>query len=117
MIVQYIHGGVYKCELIVWRMSSMFAYILCLVFHMIKSAIDVAYVSVIGGINPQIIEVKTILKKPLSQLILANSITLTPGTLTIDVDSKNQALRVAVLTPRPVAAVIPFEPYIRGMLE
>jgi multicomponent Na+:H+ antiporter subunit E len=36
-------------------------------------------------INPALVEVQTQLKSPLGQLILANSITLTPGTLTVDV--------------------------------
>ena len=36
-------------------------------------------------IRPQMIEVKTILKSPLAKLMLANTITLTPGTLTVDV--------------------------------
>ncbi len=36
-------------------------------------------------INPQIIRFKTRLKKPITKVLLANSITLTPGTLTIDV--------------------------------
>lgn len=36
-------------------------------------------------INPALVEVQTQLKSPLGKLILANSITLTPGTLTVDV--------------------------------
>ena len=36
-------------------------------------------------IRPQMIEVKTILKSPLAKLMLANTITLTPGTLVVDV--------------------------------
>jgi multicomponent Na+:H+ antiporter subunit E len=36
-------------------------------------------------INPAMVEVKTQLKSSLGKLILANSITLTPGTLTVDV--------------------------------
>ncbi|RKZ37319.1 MAG: cation:proton antiporter [Gammaproteobacteria bacterium] len=36
-------------------------------------------------INPALVEVQTRLKSPLGQLILANSITLTPGTLTVDI--------------------------------
>ena len=36
-------------------------------------------------INPAMVEVETQLKSPLGKLILANSITLTPGTLTVDV--------------------------------
>ena len=36
-------------------------------------------------INPGIVEVKTKLKSKMGRMILANSITLTPGTLTIDI--------------------------------
>ncbi len=36
-------------------------------------------------INPAVVEVKTQLQSSLGKLILANSITLTPGTLTVDV--------------------------------
>ena len=36
-------------------------------------------------INPGIVEVKTQLKSPMARMILTNSITLTPGTLTIDI--------------------------------
>jgi len=37
-------------------------------------------------IHPDIVEVKTQLKSPLAKLLLANTITLTPGTLTVDVE-------------------------------
>lgn len=37
-------------------------------------------------INPALIEIRTGLRSPLGRLLLANTITLTPGTLTIDVD-------------------------------
>jgi energy-converting hydrogenase B subunit A len=70
-----------------------------------------------GDIEPIIVEIPTTLKRPISQTILANSITLTPGTLSIDLDSKNQIIRVAIITPRSKEEVIPFEPYIKGMLE
>ncbi len=36
-------------------------------------------------IRPALVEVKTTLKSPLGRLLLANSITLTPGTLSVDV--------------------------------
>ncbi len=36
-------------------------------------------------IRPRIVEVRTGLRSPLGRLLLANSITLTPGTLTVDV--------------------------------
>lgn len=43
-------------------------------------------------INPGVVEVKTKLKSPVARLILANSITLTPGTLTVDI--KDETLLV-----------------------
>ncbi|MFA7123327.1 MAG: Na+/H+ antiporter subunit E, partial [Candidatus Delongbacteria bacterium] len=36
-------------------------------------------------INPGIVKVKTKLKSPMGRLMLTNSITLTPGTLTVDI--------------------------------
>jgi multicomponent Na+:H+ antiporter subunit E len=37
------------------------------------------------NINPGIVKISTRLKNPVGRLILANSITLTPGTLSVDV--------------------------------
>ena len=37
-------------------------------------------------INPALVEIRTRLKSPLGRLLLANTITLTPGTLTVDVE-------------------------------
>ena len=93
------------------------AYFIVLIFEIIKATVDVASRTVNGDIEPIIVEIPTILKRPISQTILANSITLTPGTLSIDLDSKNQIIRVAIITPRSKEEVIPFEPYIKGMLE
>ena len=36
-------------------------------------------------IDPELVEVRTALRSPLGRLLLANAITLTPGTLTVDV--------------------------------
>ncbi|MEN8214464.1 MAG: Na+/H+ antiporter subunit E [Pseudomonadota bacterium] len=36
-------------------------------------------------IRPEMVEIKTTLKSPLGRMLLANSITLTPGTLSVDV--------------------------------
>ena len=62
-------------------------YLAVFLFELIKANIDVALrvVNPALPINPGIVAVKTELKDPLSKLILANSITLTPGTLTVDV--------------------------------
>lgn len=37
-------------------------------------------------INPAFVEIRTGLKSPLGRMLLANTITLTPGTLTVDVE-------------------------------
>ncbi len=41
------------------------------------------------AIKPGIVKVRTTLKSPLARLILANSITLTPGTLSVDVKGED----------------------------
>jgi len=54
--------------------------------ELVNSNLDVArrVVAPEVRINPGIVEIKTRLKHPTYRLILANSITLTPGTLTVD---------------------------------
>lgn len=94
-------------------------YFLVLIKEIIIATADTAVRVVKSGktIDPVVINIKTDLTRPISQTILANSITLTPGTLTIDLDSEKQVLKVAIISPRPVEDVIPFEPYIKKMLE
>ncbi|NYB27467.1 MAG: monovalent cation/H+ antiporter subunit E [Methanobacteriaceae archaeon] len=93
------------------------AYFIVLIFEIIKATWDVAGRTLNGKVEPVVVEIETELKRPVSQTILANSITLTPGTLSIDLDSQNQILKVAIIYPRSKEEVIPFEPYIKGMLE
>ncbi len=92
-------------------------YFLNLIYNILVSAASTTVLAITGGIDPQVVEVQTALKKDISHYILANSITLTPGTLTIDIDHDKNTLKVAVLTPRDSKSIIPFEKYIRGMLE
>ncbi len=72
--------------------SILFTIIYFFVFlkELIKSNIDVA-IRVITPklpINPGIVKVKTKLKSPLGRVVLANSITLTPGTLTVEMEGE-----------------------------
>ncbi len=62
-------------------------YIFYLFISIVKSNFDVArrVVQPTIPINPGIVKVKTKLKSPIGRMILANSITLTPGTLSVDV--------------------------------
>jgi multicomponent Na+:H+ antiporter subunit E len=62
-------------------------YIPVLAYNMLLANLDVLYriISPERPINPGIIKISTNLKNPLARAILANSITLTPGTLTVDI--------------------------------
>lgn len=56
---------------------------------MAKANLDVAYRVITGKINPGIVKITPGLKSDLGVTILANSITLTPGTLSVDIDDAN----------------------------
>jgi multicomponent Na+:H+ antiporter subunit E len=62
------------------------SYLSLFVRELVKSNLDVArrVISPEVRINPGIVEVKTKLRHPTYRLVLANSITLTPGTLTVE---------------------------------
>jgi len=62
-------------------------YIIVLFWEVIKANFDVAYrvIHPKMPIKPGIVVIKTHLKSDIAKMILANSITLTPGTFTLDV--------------------------------
>ena len=62
-------------------------YLFVFLYELVKSNLDVARRILTPSlpINPGIVEVKTRLQSKMGRMILANSITLTPGTLTIDI--------------------------------
>ena len=62
----------------------------------IKANIDVAYRVIHPKlpIKPGIVKVKTTLKSDTALTFLANSITLTPGTMSVDIDSDNGVLYI-----------------------
>jgi len=66
-------------------------YLLVFLRELVKSTLDVArrVVSPSLPINPGIVKVKTRLKSPLGRIVLANSITLTPGTMTVETDGED----------------------------
>jgi len=63
-------------------------------WELTKANIDVAYRVITGKINPGIVKISPNLKTDLGVTILANSITLTPGTLSVHVDEKTNDLYV-----------------------
>ncbi|MEA1925553.1 MAG: Na+/H+ antiporter subunit E, partial [Candidatus Altiarchaeota archaeon] len=54
-----------------------------------KANLDVAYRVITGKINPGIVKISPGLKTDLGITLLANSITLTPGTLSVEVGEEN----------------------------
>jgi multicomponent Na+:H+ antiporter subunit E len=65
-------------------------YILFFIKELVKSNISLAAIVLSPRlpINPGIVKVRTRLKSPMGRLLLANSITLTPGTLTVELEGE-----------------------------
>ncbi len=59
-----------------------------------KANFDVAYRVITGKINPGIVKIHPELKTDLGVTMLANSITLTPGTLSVDIDEETKDLYI-----------------------
>ena len=73
------------------HIGYFFIYFFVFIIALIKSNFDVArrVLSPKLDINPGIVVFKTKLKNDFAKMVLANSITLTPGTLTVDVIKDN----------------------------
>jgi multicomponent Na+:H+ antiporter subunit E len=72
------------------QLGRLILYIPYLIKEIIKANVDVAERVLRPSlpISPMIIRFRFPLKTPLSQTTMANSITLTPGTLTVDIDEE-----------------------------
>jgi len=80
-----------------WRYWYFVAhYLPVFLWELIKANIDVACRVLHPDlpINPGIVRVKTILKSDTALTFLANSITLTPGTMSVDIDKDNGILYI-----------------------
>jgi len=89
---------------------------------MAKANIDVAYRVITGKINPGIVKISAGLKTDLGITLLADSITLTPGTLSVDIDEKNNDLyvhwiNVTTLKPTTHHICANFPQWIRRITE
>ncbi|MBU7031589.1 MAG: Na+/H+ antiporter subunit E [Theionarchaea archaeon] len=99
-------------------------FIPALLWEIIKSNLDVAYRVLHPGmpINPGIVRVPVTLQSPYGKTMLANSITLTPGTLTLDVSGQNfyvHWLNIQTYVPEEAADVITgrFMRFLRRVFE
>jgi multicomponent Na+:H+ antiporter subunit E len=69
---------------------TAFGYVFFFLKELIKSNVSLAGIVLSPALplNPGIVKVRTRLKSRIGRLLLANSITLTPGTLTVDMDGE-----------------------------
>lgn len=70
------------------QLGLMIYYFLCLIWEVLKANIMVAMIVLNPKlpVSPGIVISKVDLKQPLMRALYANSITLTPGTITVDLD-------------------------------
>ncbi len=81
---------------IVKRIFKAIEYLFRFIWEMAKANIHVAYLVLHPNlpIKPGIVKIKTTLTKDSAITALANSITLTPGTLTVDYNEKTEELYI-----------------------
>ena len=73
------------------RLFFLFAFLFYLAAAIVKANLQMAVIVARPklAIRPGIVRIKTKLKSPVGRLVLANAITLTPGTLTVDVQGED----------------------------
>jgi len=76
------------------RWFTFIGYLFYFFYEMAKANFDVAYRVITGKINPGIVKISPKLKTDLGITLLANSITLTPGTLSVDIDEDTNDLYI-----------------------
>ena len=94
-----------------WRTVK---YGIFLLYQILKSAVLLIPVILFGKADPKIIEISTSLESDFLISVLANSITLTPGTITVDV--RGQKLWVLWVMPKTLDSDLAGE-FIKGAFE
>jgi len=88
-----------------------------LIKEIVLCIVDVSRRCLNGNIDPCIRVIQTNMTKPITHTLLSNSITYTPGTVVIDVDSETRQISVGCINPKTRDEIIPMEPHVRGWLE
>jgi multicomponent Na+:H+ antiporter subunit E len=99
-------------------------YLFVFIWECIKANIDVAYrvLHPAMPIRPGIVKVKTTLKSDMAKMLLANSITMTPGTISVDIIDDYLYIHwiyVRSEDPEVYTGIITgaFEKYIKKIIE
>lgn len=80
---------------------NLLIYSFILIYAEINSHIDTAKRVITGDINPAIIKTATTQKTDFTKTLVANSITMTPGTLTLKIDKNHKDLYIHCLNYSP----------------
>ena len=108
------------------RWFWVLVYIPLLAYHVVRANLHVAYLVLHPDmpIKPGIVRIRTSLTSAAAQVALANSITLTPGTFTIDIDDDSGVLYVHWLDVEheeeeaaTAAIASRFEPILKRIFE
>lgn len=84
----FIQGNEGIHSKIIGTVWYLFIYGFVLLYEMFLASFDMLYRVVTMDINPEIVMIKSDIKSELGILLLANSITLTPGTITVDIEDE-----------------------------
>jgi len=86
----------FKQKTLIHRIQYGIAYFFVFLWEMIKANIHVAWIVIQPKrpIKPGIIKIRSTLTKDTALTILANSITLTPGTFTVDINPDNKEMYI-----------------------
>lgn len=68
------------------RPLNLIVYLFLLIFLIYKSSFKMIGAVLTGRVSPRIVHFRTALKSDMARMVLANSITLTPGTITLDLN-------------------------------
>ena len=68
------------------RLYFLLGFLLVMLWKIYAASFAVAWQVISGRINPRIVHFRTRLKYDLARAVLANTITLTPGTVTLDLE-------------------------------
>jgi len=106
------------------RYGWFLVYLVVFIWECIKANIDVAYrvLHPAMPIRPGIVKVKTTLKSDMAKMLLANSITMTPGTISVDIIDDYLYIHWIYIRsedPEVYTKIItgPFEKYIKRIIE
>lgn len=97
------------------RWARFIGYVFVWAYCEVVAHLDVIYRVITGRINPAVVKVPTKMKTDIGKTLLANSITLTPGTLTMWTDKKD--IHVHCLNRKKELPGKAFERFGRGVTE